>query len=250
MCILIPEFVILLCLFLNLSLQVLEEVDYEYPNISEPWTADDTCKRPQWPHSKDNNPHHRRNKPHHRRQHPHIGEGLQDEAESPAGGEEDPSPSAEGGSFKGDVMFDDEIDPKPIKRIDADPVRKFDVFMPVIEDFFEPKNQGTNTPEDNFPLRRPGDLRPRGGTTGKTVNTRNRSPYDSLREEFDAMEKDLENEVHHHHSSSLDGYRDRTAHKTRFNSSPRNALCPMWLTLAMTSLVVVVVSDVFCSSRT
>ena len=227
--------------------QSLEDVDFEYPNISEPWAAEDVCRRPQWPHSKDGGPHRRRQRPHHKRQ-PHYGAegGLHDEAEASPSQTDGTLPAAD--TYNGDVMFDDDINSKPIKRIDADPVRKYDVNMPVFEDFMEPKNYGGNRPQDGFQVSESSSTGGYGrsggggtyrGSSGKTVNTRKGSPYEENREEFEAMERDLLDEVNHHHSSSssLDGYWDRTA-KNRLNAAPRTVKCSsLWL---VTSLVVVV----------
>ena len=210
--------------------QVLEDVDYEYPNISEPWIAEDTCRRPQWPHPKDTTPHHRRQRPHHRRQHPHLSEGLQDEADTTSQ-TDDHRPSADGGIYDGgDVMFDDDINTKPIKRIDADPVRKLDVFMPIREDSFEPKNYGINSPNGGFRGTGMNTMDNSVGGSGRTVNTRNRAPFEDLREEFDAMEQDLEEEVNHNRLP--DSFQERTAHKTRgVNIAGRSNPC---VTLVLT----------------
>ncbi|KAF2361340.1 Copper type II ascorbate-dependent monooxygenase C-terminal [Trinorchestia longiramus] len=203
-------------------LPTLEEVDYEYPNISEPWFAEDTCRRPQWPHSKETNPHHRRQRPHHRRQHPHPAEGLQDEAQGEPHTDDhlsgDGSSSTSSTYDGGDVMFDDDISSKPIKRIDADPVRKFDVFMPIREDTFDGKAQGgANSMETQPGSSGGGSTRGVFGNSGRTVNTRNRTPFQDLREEFDAMERDLEQEVNHNRLP--DSFQERTAHNPRANSA-------------------------------
>uniref|UniRef100_A0A6A7G1R7 MOXD1 homolog 2-like n=2 Tax=Hirondellea gigas TaxID=1518452 RepID=A0A6A7G1R7_9CRUS len=224
----------------------LEELDHAYPNITVPWVAENRCRKPHWSHPKDSNPHHRRQRPHHRRQHPHLSDGLQDDADPLRSG--DHLSSYDGGSLYdgGDVMFDDDMNTKPIKRIDADPVRKYDVYMPSREDFFDSKVHGANNPLDTrFQASESSSSSNSYGNSGRTVNTRNQPPYDDLREEFDAMERDLEEEVNHNRLP--DSFQERTAHKPRANSAVERS--PVLWRLQIIALSFVIVCNVLVLSR-
>lgn len=219
---------LLIMIFLLSDQQELETVNYEYPNISKPWVAEDTCRRPQWPHSKESTPHHHRERLHHSKQH------TQDYAQT-SHSEGHPLLSADGGA---DVMFDDDVNRKPIKRIDADPVRKYDVFMPVREDSYMPKNHGlTYPPGSSYQATENNNIKGNLGTSGRTINTRNRTPSQNLQEEFEEMERELLEEMNHNRLP--DSFQEQTSHKTRdinigsFNSVP----CPKWIiTLVLLSL--------------
>ena len=118
---------------------------------------------------------------HHHRQH-HIPEQLQ-----PV---EDLEEVPEDDFFVDDDMFGDMTNVKPIERIDVDPVHNFDVFLPVRKDHLEPIHTVINVDR-------------------KTYNSNPTESFNN-REEFDEMERDLENELHRNRLP--DNVQERTAH--------------------------------------
>ncbi|XP_071513833.1 DBH-like monooxygenase protein 1 [Panulirus ornatus] len=88
-----------------------EKMDYEYPNITEPWTPKNVCGRRRRKNKR------RKNK-NERGRSPHQPQGAGEEEEE---GEDE-------------VMFDDETNSRPIERIDVEPLNHVDVFMPVAEE--------------------------------------------------------------------------------------------------------------------
>ncbi|CAL4099780.1 unnamed protein product, partial [Meganyctiphanes norvegica] len=85
----------------------LEKRDYEYPNITKPWSSTNICKK----HKKNRRRKHKNN-----RNPSLLEEQLKEENE--------------------EVMFDDDTNDKPIERIDVDPYSRTDVILPVLNGQF------------------------------------------------------------------------------------------------------------------
>ncbi|CAL4125626.1 unnamed protein product [Meganyctiphanes norvegica] len=91
----------------------LENVDYPYPNITEVWKPNNVCKRRRLSRQ-------RKNK--NQRNLSLFGDLFgEDEVD--------------------EVMFDDEVDDKPIERIDVDPYHHFGMLKPVYEEKLPPEEQ-------------------------------------------------------------------------------------------------------------
>ncbi|KAK4302315.1 hypothetical protein Pmani_025590 [Petrolisthes manimaculis] len=150
-----------------------EERDYEYPNVTEPWKPENVCRR-------------RRGK-NRRRQYKNKGRSRSREDEDEEGNAtadgDDGEQAGEDGEEEdvgeedhdGEVMVDDQINSRPIQRIDVDPAGHIDVFMPVVEERYEGGGGVDDFTGDNLP---PQDLE---------------DP--ELQEEFQEMEKELEQEM-------------------------------------------------------
>ncbi|XP_045118850.1 MOXD1 homolog 2-like [Portunus trituberculatus] len=93
----------------------IEEEDLQYPNITDPWAAENVCRRRKRKNRR------RKNKVGRGRPHLEDEEAVEDEEDEEEGGDE------------GEVMFDDQINHRTIERVDVDPFGHRHLFMPVLE---------------------------------------------------------------------------------------------------------------------
>ncbi|XP_068207395.1 MOXD1 homolog 2-like [Palaemon carinicauda] len=173
-----------------------EKLDYEYPNITEPWVAENVCRKRRRKNRR------RKNKTARGRNHHLVGHGGEgDELE-----EED-------GDTEEEVMFDDQMNSKPIETIDVDHYNHRDIFMPVMEEHFED-----------------GIIDIYGVDTGHSA-----APDRELQKEFQEMERDLEEEMH---KKFPDTFQERTGHPNK-NELDSNAPLNTSSLLAVVSALLV-----------
>ncbi|XP_071534713.1 DBH-like monooxygenase protein 1 [Panulirus ornatus] len=141
-----------------------EKTDYEYPNISEPWTPENVCRR-------------RRRKNRRRKNKSGRGKSHHLSHEDPKEEEDDEEEEEEDG-----FMIDDETNSRPIERIDVDPSNHVDLFMPVIEERLENDYFGSFGMEN----------------AGPPV-----TPDQELEEELQQMEKDIGKELADRHPDNF-----------------------------------------------
>ncbi|XP_064082617.1 DBH-like monooxygenase protein 1 [Macrobrachium nipponense] len=162
-----------------------EKLDYEYPNITEPWVAENVCRKRRRKNRR------RKNKTARGRNHHLVGHGAEGEELE----EED-------GDTEEEVMFDDQMNSKPIETIDVDHYNHRDIFMPVMEEHLET-----------------GIIDIYGVDTGHSA-----APDRELQKEFQDMERDLEEEMH---KKFPDTFQERTGHPNKNelgSSAPANTV--------------------------
>lgn len=150
----------------------MEERDYEYPNITEPWKPENVCRRRRGKNRRRQYNSKGRSRP--REDEEEEGKAAADGDDSEQAGEDGEEEDEGEENHDGEVMVDDQINSRPIQRIDVDPAGRIDVFMPVVEERYEGGGVDDFT-GDNLP---PQDLE---------------DP--ELQEEFQEMEKELEQEM-------------------------------------------------------
>ncbi|XP_076032752.1 MOXD1 homolog 2-like [Oratosquilla oratoria] len=157
----------------------LEKEDYAYPNITEPYELENECRRKRRKNRR------RKNKD---RSHNHHFFSHEFEDESFQDGEE--------------IMIDDETDTKPIERIDVDPFRSINFHMPITHE-----RTDKDWPRGHSGEHTGGDF----GTSDWSIGINNNFggqtednifnlgnvnvPDRELAQEFDQMERELEQEM-------------------------------------------------------